>query len=139
MSLTDAVFLVGFNISEKHMQTTHTTETLQLALAQYIGTENWYHHPVLKNLLYTDGAQFFFSETESYWLLDLIAFEYFSLLENEPFLSIVVESESHQCKICVGDGNGKELATKQIPFTTLISGVWKFYLTDSVLLLPSEY
>ena len=42
-------------------------------------------------------------------------------------------------KICVDDGNGKELATQQIPFTTLISGVWKFYLTDSVLMLPSEY
>jgi len=121
------------------MQTTHTTETLQLALTQYIGTVNWYHHPLFLNFLYTDGVQFFFSETESYWLLDVIAFEYFRLLVNEPFLSIVVESESQQCKICVDDGNGKELATKQITFTTLISGVWKFYLTDNVLLLPSEY
>jgi len=121
------------------MQTTYTTETLQLALAQYIGTEHWYHHSVLKKLLYTDGVQFFFCKTESYWLLDLIAFEYFFLLENEPFLSIVVESESQQCNICVDDGNGRELATKQIPFTTLISGIWKFYLTDGVLMLPSEY
>jgi hypothetical protein len=125
------------------MQTTHTTESLKLALGQYIGTVNWYRHSFVDGLLYTDGCQFFFSETESYWLLDLIAFEYFALLAKEPFLSITVESaiesETQQCKISVDDGNGNLLASKHIPFTTLISGVWKFYLTDSVLLLPSEY
>ncbi|WP_211299248.1 DUF6876 family protein [Methylovulum psychrotolerans] len=121
------------------MQTKYTAETLKLALDQYIGTENWYHHSLLKKFLYTDGAQFFFQETESYWLLDLITFEYFPLLQHEPFLSIVVESESQQCKICVDDGNGNVLATKHISFSTLISGIWKFYLIDNVLMLPTEY
>lgn len=116
-----------------------SSDELNLELARFTGTETWYRHCLIKALLYTEGAQYFFQTTESYWLLDVIATEYYPLLECEPFLFIKVESESNKAKIVVTDGNDKVLKSKEIPFTTLIPGIWLFYLTDNVLLLPSEY
>ena len=36
-------------------------------------------------------------------------------------------------------GNRKQVLTRKIPFTDLSEGTWNFYLTDNVLMLPSEY
>ena len=112
---------------------------LQLQLGQFTGTQSYYRHPFVNGLLYTEGAQFFFETTESYWLLDLIASGYFPLLENEPFLSIKVESVANRAEIVVTDGNHNVLKKQTVPSTTLVSGTWPFFLTDNVLLLPSEY
>ena len=121
------------------MQTPQNKESLQQALGQFTGTEKWYRHALVRALLYTEGAQFFFEETESYWLLDIIATEYWPMLDGHAFLLITVTSEAQQCHIIVEDGNGEQLKSKHVPFTTLMAGTWKFYLLDNVLLLPSEY
>lgn len=119
---------------------TLTRETLQLNLDQFIGTENWYRHPLMPAMTYTDGVKYFAEHTQSYWLVDLFAIEYFPMLTMQPFLFITVESQrSGHCVIVVTNGNENQLRTKHVPFTNLIEGVWKFYLTDGVLLLPSEY
>jgi len=114
-------------------------EVLESALMQFIGTENWYQHPLIPAMTYTDGVKYFAEQTESYWLLDIIATEHFPMLKEQPFLFITVESQNGSCTIVVTDGNGNELKSKHVTFTTLIEGTWKFYLLDDVLLLPSEY
>jgi hypothetical protein len=114
-------------------------EALDSELMQFIGTEHWYKHPLMPAMTYTDGIKYFAEQTESYWLLDVIATEYFPMLKDQPFLFITVESQNGSCTIVVKDGDSKELKSKHVPFTNLIEGTWSFYLFDDVLLLPSEY
>ena len=52
---------------------------------------------------------------------------------------ITVKAENAARVIVVTDGNENLIQLKDIPVTTLTDGLWKFYLTDNVLLLPSEY
>lgn len=114
-------------------------ETLEQNLMRFIGTENWYQHSLVPAMTYTDGVKYFAEQTGSYWILDVIATEYFPMLKEQPFLFISVESKNASCTILVTDGDGQELKSKPVSFTTLIEGVWTFYLVDDVLLLPSEY
>ena len=118
---------------------TLTKEDLISELSNFVGTECWYRHPFQKEFLLTDGVKYFADRTQSYWLLDVIATEYFSLLKDQPFMVITVKAENAACVIVVTDGNENQIQLKDIPFTTLTDGLWKFYLTDSVILLPSEY
>ncbi len=43
-------------------------------LAQFTGTEKWYRHPLVREVLYTDGARHVAEAGGAYWLLDEIAF-----------------------------------------------------------------
>jgi hypothetical protein len=87
-------------------------ETFEHNLMQFVGTENWYMHPLVPGMTYTDGVKYFAELTKSYWLLDVIATEYFPMLKNQPFLFITVESKNASCTIVVTDGDGKELKSK---------------------------
>ena len=118
---------------------TLTAELFQSSLDQFIGSEQWYAHSIEQDMLYTDGVQYFAAFTDSYWLLDIIAKEFFPLLTEQTFLVIKIESDSENCQIIVTDGNHQLLKSKVIPATQLVTGTWQFYLTDNVLLLPSEY
>jgi hypothetical protein len=113
--------------------------TLAYDLSMFIGTENWYKHRLNPLMTHTDGIKFFADKAECYWLLDIIVTEFFPLLVNEPFLVIAVYVENAKCRIVVTDGNYIEIKSKYIDFTDLPEGKWTFYLTDNVLLLPSEY
>ena len=50
-----------------------TYSDYQNILAQAIGTENYYRHGVVKNLVYTDGVKAVASKLECYWLIDVVA------------------------------------------------------------------
>ena len=114
---------------------------LRQALTQYTGSESWYRHNLNRNMLYTDGVRFFAENAGggAYWFLDIIATEVFPLLRNEPFISIEMTVEDDMAGIVAGDGNGNVLWARHIEFTDCPEGEWRFYLTDNVLLLPTEY
>ncbi|MDP3332203.1 MAG: hypothetical protein Q8S55_09500 [Methylococcaceae bacterium] len=114
-------------------------EAFESELMQFIGTEHWYEHSLVPAMTYTDGVKYFAEQAESYWLLDVIATEYYPMLTEQPFLFITVESKNGSCDIFVKDGNNEELKSKHVSLTTLIEGTWNFYLFNDVLLLPSEY
>jgi hypothetical protein len=119
-----------------------TAEQLESELCQYTGSEQWYRHGLNRQMLYTDGVQFFAESgggQGAYWLLDIIATEYWPLLKKEPFLVVSVTVKDERAKIEVADGNGHVLKMRALAYTDLQAGVWQFYLTDNVLLLPSEY
>ena len=51
-----------------------TTKTLTASdLRQFTGSENWYRHGLVRDVLYTDGAQYLAEQGGAYWLLDEIA------------------------------------------------------------------
>jgi hypothetical protein len=116
---------------------------LQHALIPFCGTETWYRHALNRNLLYTDGVQFFAEhggDCGAYWLIDHIAFDYWPLLTTQDFLTITLTvGEDNKATIIVSDGNNHDLKSTVLDYTDMQPGIWKFFLTDNVLMLPSEY
>lgn len=107
-------------------------------LQGFTGTEQWYRH-WLGRLLYTDGAKFFADEAGAHWFLDIVATEFIALQKRSAFLSIVMEVADGRAKITVDDGNGNALYERQVQMTDCPPGSWHFYLTDNVLMVPTEY
>jgi hypothetical protein len=108
-------------------------------LAEFCGTSQWYQHHLVKDMTYTDGVKYFADRTGSFWLIDLVATEFFPLLTEQPLLVIIASSEGKSCELTVTDGNDAQITARNFSFSTMPAGEWKFYLTDDVLLLPSEY
>lgn len=118
------------------------TNELLNGLGNFTGTEMWWHHWLNKSLMYTDGVRFFAQNAGNgaYWLLDIIATEVFPLLKTEPFIVIELQVESSDvARIVASDGNDRTIWAKGLDYTDCPVGLWKFYLLDDVLLLPSEY
>ena len=118
------------------------TAKLSADLKMFTGTEQWFRHPLSSNFLYTDGVKFFAEHCGggAYWFLDILATELADLQEKEKFMSITLDVfDDDSAKITADDGNGNVLWTRNIDFTDAEVGTWKFFLTNNVLLLPSEY
>lgn len=115
-------------------------DDLKLQLQQFTGTNNWYRHVLVPHMLYTDGVKYFAETAGAYWLLDIVATELMQLLSKEPFLAIeLCVSSDDTAILSAEDGNYGRLYRRFIEFTNCPHGMWKFFLTDRVLLLPSEY
>ena len=112
---------------------------LRADLSQFTGTEQWYRHGINRRMLFTDGVKYFAEQAGCYWFLDIIATEVFSLLREQPFLVITMDVDDGEADIFVDDGNGNVVWKRHINFTDAPDGDWRFYLTDNVLMVPSEY
>lgn len=116
-----------------------TSDDLKLSLQHFIGTETWWRHPINRNLLYTDGVKFFASNAGAYWFLDIVATELAPQQGQHPFMHITLRVKDEKANITVDNGDCLILFEKKIGYTDCPEGDWEFYLTDNVLLLPSEY
>ena len=110
-------------------------------LEQFIGSENWYRHGMVRSITYTDGAKYVADEGGAYWLLDEIALaqRFTPAVKAEPFQVCRLAVENNKGVLACDDGNDHVVYTKQIPFTDFPLPEIKFYFTDNVILLPSEY
>ena len=113
-----------------------TSKELKANLEQFYGTEHYFTIPLVK-YKYTDGVKYFAEEAGAYWLLQEI--NNMTAKINEYFFNIRVISKNNKADIIIDDGNGKVLDKKHIGFTDLPEGEWRFFLTDNVLMIPSEY
>jgi hypothetical protein len=43
-------------------------------LIQFTGSEHWYRHAMVRDVLYTDGVKYVAETADAYWLIDEIAF-----------------------------------------------------------------
>jgi hypothetical protein len=110
-------------------------------LAQFTGTENWYRHPIVGKMLYTDGIRYMMNKAGAYWLIDEIAFQqYHPRVKTEEFQVwvLIVDLEQSTGALKCEDGNGRILCSKQIPYTDFPLAEIKIYVSDNVILLPSE-
>lgn len=112
---------------------------LKLELSLFTGTEFWHRHPLNRELVLTDGAKFFMDRAEAWWFSDIVATELAPMQRKEPFMLIVLHSFDNKALLFADDGDGKKIWQRDIDYTDCPPGVWKFYLIDNVLLLPSEY
>ena len=113
----------------------------QDALSQFIGTENWYQHGIVRSVTYTDGAKYVADNGGAYWLLDEIALaqKFSAAVRREPFQIWKLTVSDHKGMLTCDDGDGNVVYTKQIPFTDFPLSEIRLYFTDNVILLPSEY
>ena len=59
------------------------------ALAQFTGSEHWYRHGLVREILFTDGAKYVADQGGAYWLIDLrpaahIGFSTVTATRSEP-------------------------------------------------------
>lgn len=114
-------------------------DTLNYQLSFFTGTVNWYRHSIQRDVMFTDGVKFFAEAACAWWFVDDSIIEYAPLMRQHGFLTITLNVSDTKAKITVDDGNDNVLATREIPFTDCPVGQYRFYFTDNVLLLPSEY
>jgi len=108
-------------------------------LDNFTGTENWYRHNLMHDTVYTDGVKYFADQAGAYWFLDIADTELFPLQDREGFLSITLTVANEQASIVATDGDLTTLWSKAISFTDCPDGEYRFYFTNNVLLLTSEY
>lgn len=115
---------------------------LKKDLTNFYGTEKWYRHVLVRSMVYTDGVQYFAENAGSgaYWFLDIVATEIYPLKPQHPFMVVKLLSEDNVPTIIAEDGNDNVVYKRDdIEYTDCPEGVWEFFLTDNVFLLPSEY
>lgn len=110
-------------------------------LIQFIGSERWYQHSLVRSITYTDGAKYVADHGGAYWLLDEIALpqKFSPAVKAEPFQVWKLTVNDRKGVLTCDDGDGNIVYRKPIPFTDFPLPEVKFYFTDNVILLPSEY
>ena len=108
-------------------------------LQNFTGTESWYRHNLMYETVYTDGVKYFADTAGAHWFLDIVDTELFPLQKEHGFLSITMTVANEQASIVATDGDLTTLWNKDITFTDCPAGEYRFFFTDNVLLLTSEY
>jgi hypothetical protein len=121
---------------------TATTSLTEAALRQFTGSEHWYRHALVRDILFTDGAKYLADEAGAYWLLDEIALAQKSnaRVAAAAFqLWRLTVTPDHTAALACEDGNGQAVFTKAIAYTDFPLAETTLYYTDRTILLPSEY
>ncbi|MDP3308277.1 MAG: hypothetical protein Q8S50_08440 [Methylotenera sp.] len=105
---------------------------------QFSGTEHYYAHN-FGGMTYTDGVKYFADKVGAYWFLDIVSTELMLPADKEGFISIHLVSADSKAVAKADDGNYNVFWTRKIEYTDCPAGDWQFYLTNRVLMLPSEY
>jgi len=118
------------------------TKTLTKSdLTQFTGTEQIYRHGLVRHIVYTDGVQHVAEAGEAYWLIDKIAcaqLEQHVARQEFQLWKLNVRDDLSASLTCT-DGNGVVVAEEHIVFTDFPLPEIKIYVTNSTILLPSEY
>ncbi len=110
-------------------------------LVQFIGTTVWYKHSLVKNVTYTEGVRYVALNGGAYWLIDEIAFAQTERkVSEELFQMWILKVDSQQAAtLTCEDGNGIQVYERLIEYTDFPLPEIKFYYTNNVIMLPSEY
>jgi hypothetical protein len=111
-------------------------------LQQFTGSDTWYRS-INPAITYTVGAKHVADEGGAYWLLDEIALaqRFQPKVQAEEFQvwRLVVNTYDASAQLICGDGNGRSVYVKPIPYTDFPVAEITLYCTSQVILLPSEY
>ncbi len=111
-------------------------------LRHFSGSENMFYHPIFRGINYTDGVKHV-SDNGAAWLITeiLIAMRHVPELRAEEFVTIDlnVNLDKKSAVIVYGDGNDHTLHKKEIPYTDFPLDTIRFFCTNNVLMLASEY
>ena len=111
-------------------------------LAQFTGSERFYRHAMVHNVIYAEGVKYVADTVGAYWLIDEIAFaqKHAPQLRNEDFQNweLAVSAGGSAVFNC-DNGNGHGLYAKEIEWTDFPAPGVRYYFCNDTLLLPSEY
>ena len=110
-------------------------------LAQFTGSEHWYRHGLVRNILFTDGAKYVADQGGANWLLDEIAItqrlEEAVRAEEFQVWKLTVNPD-RSARLACENGNGRAVFEKPIPFTDYpVEGI-ELWFENSTIYLPSE-
>ncbi len=111
-------------------------------LMQFTGSEHWYRHALVRDVLYTDGVQYVAQTAGAYWLIDEIAFTQRSerRVAAEKFqLWKLTVNPDHTARLTCEDGNGRAVFGKTLEYTDFPLEEITLYFMNKTILLPSEY
>ncbi len=110
-------------------------------LHQFTGTTQWFRRGLNRKMLYTEGVQYLAEQARAYWLVDEIALAqaYAAPVKATPFQAWNLTVKDSAGTLVCEDGNGHTVYYKQIEFTDFPEPGIRFFFTDNVLMLPSEY
>lgn len=120
-----------------------TPADLEDELGQFHGTENYYQY--MGNIVLTDGAKHLADRAGAYWLMDVVtSWQTAKRVACEHFQYWKLEvKEDHKATVIADDGNGREIAQQEIPYTDFPLRSARLYLVNDgryrVLMLPGEY
>jgi len=105
-----------------------------LMLAQFTGTQNFYRHGLVREVLYTEGVEYVIDNAGAYWLLDEIALAQRHIIpvkrEDFQVWDLKVNADQTATLIC-GDGNGGEVYAKL--FEQSMKGGAMFFGSASII------
>ena len=110
-------------------------------LSYFTGTEKYYR--ISRRHLLTDGTKYLAEETECFWMMDAIASHLCEIGTADWFVLVRVEVMEGRAVMIYGDGNGREHARQEIPYTDFpLNSITLYACWDGehwVIMLPSEY
>jgi hypothetical protein len=111
-------------------------------LRQFTGSEQWFRHGLVRNILFTEGAKYLADRAGAYWLIDEIAFTQKSdpavAAEAFQLWTLTVQPDQTATLTC-GDGNGRTVYSKKLDYTDFPLPEVQLYCANNTILLPSEY
>ena len=111
-------------------------------LHQFTGSEFWYRHGLVRNILFTDGVKHVADYGGAYWLLDEIALSQRSVnaVMATPFQAwkLAVKPDRTATLSCE-DGDDNVVFTKAIAFTDFPLPEIALWLANNTSYLPSEH
>jgi hypothetical protein len=126
------------------MQTTKDTEMKKFdsnQLNQFIGTEKYYR--ISRRHLLTDGTKYLAEEAECFWMMDAIASHLCEIGTEDWFVLIRVQVTEGRAVMIYEDGNDREHARQEIPYTDFPMHAISLYACWDgehwAIMLPSEY
>jgi len=107
-------------------------------LSLFTGTID-YHRLTMGSLNCTDGVAHVATKGKAFWLIDAIAsYQTNKIREQYPFQKWILEVENEKGLLCMFDTDNNKVIQQKIPYTDFPLKEITFYLTNNVLLLPSE-
>lgn len=116
------------------------TEQLEDEIASFCGTEA-YHKLTLNSLRATDGVAHLAKVAGAFWIVDAIG----SYQQDDRITHLSIQFwhlivKDKKAELYVEEDKGlPKLITQKIGYTDFPDGDWEFYVTDNVIMLPSEY
>jgi hypothetical protein len=111
-------------------------EVMNEILAYSTCTEAYHRLSSLSKVVCTDGILAMCQQLGAFWLVDAILS--YRRQEEVQFWTLTVK-DGGAVLTMNEDSDQPNLVKQEISYTEFPEGVWKFYLMDGVLLLPSEY
>jgi hypothetical protein len=117
-----------------------TTNLTTANLANFYGSEKFFFNPFFNAIRYTEGVQFVSANGAAWLITDILAVALGNAkVKREEFLTVEFNAFDKGGILTMDDGNGKVVYRKNYGYTDFPLRSIKFFLTDGVLMLASEY